>query len=177
MNTPNILYYAKFEETTEKGKTTPRYTIIAQAGFYMPMEVLRGKDGQISMYLMEKIKDGLNVPSMRLQAKNNLNFTGLKDYFIDGKMSGFAYGYPLNKQTYSKDNKTNPFYDYKQDGFLFIIHADQNDKKNLKPVCIELLVLEGARVLISGYCKQLIMGGFDEELERVRKLSQNDNVI
>lgn len=31
---------------------------------------------------------------MRLQAKNSLNFTGLKDYFVDGKLSGFAYGYP-----------------------------------------------------------------------------------
>ena len=49
--------------------------------------------------LMEKLKDGANVPAMRLQAKDSLNFTGLKDYFIDGKLSGFAYGYPLADET------------------------------------------------------------------------------
>lgn len=172
MNTPNIRYYAKMVNTTQKGKKTPKYTITAQAGYYPPMELLRGRDGQISMNLMDKLKEGDNVPSMRLQAKNSLNFTGLKDYFQDGKLSGFAFGYPLDKQTYSKSNKPNPFYDYKEDGFLFIIHSDDKDPKNLIPVSIELIVLEGAKVLISAYCKQLVMGGFDEALQALRKQAQ-----
>lgn len=87
-------------------------------------------------------------------------------------MSGFAYGYPMDKQTYSKDNKINPFYEYKEDGFLFIIHPDENNPKNLVPVSIEVIVLEGAKVLISQYCKQLEMGGFNEELKRLRELAQ-----
>lgn len=177
MNTPNVRYYAKMVNTTQKGKKTPKYTITAQAGYYPPMELLRGRDGQISMNLMEKLKEGDNVPSMRLQAKNSLNFTGLKDYFQDGKLSGFAYGYPLDKQTYSKDEKPNPFFDYKQDGFLFLIEQDEKAPTNLPPTSIELVVLEGAKVLISAYCKQLVMGGFDEALQALREQAQKGSAI
>ena len=177
MNTPNVRYYAKMVNTTQKGKKTPKYTITAQAGYYPPMELLRGRDGQISMNLMEKLKDGDNVPSMRLQAKNSLNFTGLKDYFQDGKLSGFAYGYPLDKPTYSKNEKPNPFFDYKQDGFLFLIEQDEKDPTNLTPTSIELVVLEGAKVLISAYCKQLVMGGFDEALQALREQAQKGSVL
>jgi len=177
MSTPNVRYYAKMVNTTQKGKKTPKYTITAQAGYYPPMEQLRGRDGQISMNLMEKLKEGDNVPSMRLQAKNSLNFTGLKEYFMDGKLSGFAYGYPLDKPTYSKDNKPNPFYDYKQDGFLFLVEQDEKDPTNLTPTSIELIVLDGAKVLISAYCKQLVMGGFDEALQALREQAQKGSAI
>lgn len=169
MNTPNIRYYAKMVNTTQKGKKTPRYTIVARAGYFPALESLTGRDGQISMNLMEKLKEGANVPSMRLQAKNSLNFTGLKDYFIDGKLSGFPYGYPLDKETYSKDNKPNPFYEYRNDGYLFVIHQDSSDPANLIPTCIELIVLEGAKVLASAYCQQLAMGGFNEVIKALRE--------
>lgn len=177
MNTPNVRYYAKMVNTTQKGKKTPKYTITAQAGYYPPMELLRGRDGQISMNLMEKLKEGDNVPSMRLQAKNSLNFTGLKEYFQDGKLSGYAYGYPLDKPTYSKDDKPNPFFDYKQDGFLFLIEQDGKDPNNLIPTSIELVVLEGAKVLISAYCKQLVIGGFDEALQALRMQAQTESTL
>ena len=172
MNTPNIRYYAKMVNTTQKGKKTPKFTISEAAGYYPPMEQLKGRDGQISMNLMEKLKEGDNVPSMRLQAKNSLNFTGLKEYFIDGKLSGYAYGYPLDRPTYSNDEKPNPLFDYKDDGFLFVIHTDESDPTSIVPVVIELIVLEGAKVLISAYCKQLVMGGFDEALQALREQAQ-----
>lgn len=177
MNAPNVRYYAKMVNTTQKGKKTPKYTIVAQAGYYPPMELLRGRDGQISMNLMEKLKEGANVPSMRLQAKGSLNFTGLKDYFQDGKLSGFAYGYPLDKRAYSKDDKPNPFFDYRQDGFLFLIEQDKKDPTNQTPTSIELVVLEGAKVLISAYCKQLVMGGFAEALQALREQAQKGYVL
>lgn len=169
MNTPNIRYYAKMVNTTPKGKKTPKYTIVAQAGFFPVMESLKGRDGQVSFNLMEKLKEGANVPAMRLQAKNSLNFTGLKDYFENGKLSGFAYGYPLDKETYSKDNKPNPFYEYRNDGYLFLVHQDHNTPNSIIPTCIELIVLEGAKVLISSYCKQLVMGGFNEDIKALRE--------
>lgn len=172
MNTPNVRYYAKMVNTTQKGKKTPKYTIIAQAGYYPPMEQLKSRDGLISMNLMEKLKEGDSVPSMRLQAKNSLNFTGLKDFFEDGKLSGLAYGYPLDKPTYSKDDKQNPFYEYRGDGYLFRVYQDKKAPTNLIPTCIELMVLEGAKVLISAYCKQLKMGGFDEVLTALRQQAQ-----
>ena len=187
MNTPNIRYYAKLVNTTQNGKKTPKFTIIMQAGYYPPMEQLKGRDGKISMYLMEKLKEGDNVPSMRLQAVKSLNFTGLKEYFQDGKLSGFAYGYPLDSETYSKGSKPNPFFDYRQDGFLFKVYQDSSgqdgflfkvyqdssDPKSVVPVCIELIVLEGAKVLISAYCKQLVMGGFDDALQALREQAEN----
>lgn len=172
MNTPNIRYYARMVNTTQKGKKTPKFTIVEQVGYYPPMEQLKGRDRLVSMNLMEKLKEGDNVPSMRLQAKASLNFTGLKGYFIDGKLSGYAYGYPLDKPTYSSKEKPNPFYEYKQDGFLFLIEQDEKEPTNQVPTSIELIVLEGAKVLISAYCKQLLMGGFDEALQALREQAQ-----
>ena len=171
MNTPKIRYYAKLVNSTDNGKKTPKYTIIGESGYYPPMEHLRGRDNKISMNLMEKLKEGSNVPSMRLQAKNSLNFTGLKEYFQDGEISGFAFGYPDDKPTSSSKNKPNPFYEYREDGYLFLIHQDENNPQNLIPVSIELMVLEGAKVMISSYCKMLSLGGFDEALMSARKLA------
>lgn len=169
MSTPKIVYYACMEVATNTGRRTPKYTIKSQAGFYPPMEKLRGKDGQISMYLMPQSReDNSSTPPMKLQAKNSLNFTGLKDYWIDGKMSGFAYGYPYRMPWHSSKITPNPFYDNREDGFLFIIHQEQDSPTPL-PTKIELIVLEGAKVLIGAYCKQLEMGGFDDELAALRE--------
>lgn len=168
---PNIRYYARLDYDPASKKTL-KYVITAEAGFYPPMEQLKGRDGKVSMYLMEKLKEGANVPSMRLQAKDSLNFTGLKDYFVDGKLSGYAYGYPLQDATYSAKKRPNPFVDYKQDGFLFLVHQngkEASEPDKIRPSYIELIVLEGAKVLVSSYCKQLLMGGFDEALKALRE--------
>ena len=173
MITPNIRYYARMEDCTGNGKT-PKYVITAQAGYFPPMENIVGRDGKVSMYLQVSKDSGSkkdNAPAMKLQAKDSLNFTGLKDYFINGKLSGFAYGYPLDAKMYSSKQKPNPFYEYKDDGYLFIIHQDKNANtapEHIRPTIIELVVLEGAKVLISSYCKQLIMGGFDEAIKALR---------
>jgi hypothetical protein len=169
MITPNIRYYARLELC--KGDTkTPKYTITAEAGYFEPMESLKGKDGRISMYLQNRRKDRADIPSIWLQAKNSLNFTGLHSYFIDGKISGFAYGYPHDKKTYSKKAVPNPFYEYREDGFLFLIH---DNNTGIVPAYIELIVLEDAKVLITAYCKQLLMGGFDESLKLLREQAKN----
>lgn len=165
---PNLRYYAKFELNNDC-KKTPKYTIRKQAGYYEPMESLKGRDGQISMYLMEKLKEGEQVPAMRLQAKGSLNFTGLKDYFVDGKLSGYAYGYPDERPTFSSKKKANPFFDYRNDGFLFIVHINKDDIRGIIPMSFELMVLADAKILISSYCKQLVMGGFDDGLKLLRE--------
>ena len=182
MITPKIRYYARMEDCTGYGKT-PKYVITAQAGYYPPMDEITGRDGKVSMYLQVSKDSGSkkdNAPAMKLQAKDSLNFTGLKDYFVNGRLSGFAYGYPLSAETYGSKRKHNPFYDYKDDGFLFIIHQDQtaaSEAQKIKPAFIELIVLEGAKVLISAYCKQLVMGGFDEVLKALREQAQAGNVL
>ncbi|HPQ79428.1 MAG TPA: hypothetical protein PLG47_03190 [Candidatus Dojkabacteria bacterium] len=172
MNQPKISYYAKMVLLDEARKT-PKYRIIKCAGFYPPMEALRNNKGFIDMYLMEKLKEGDNVPAIRLQARDSLNFTGLKEYYIDNRISGYAYGYPMTEKTYSKYNKPNPFYKYQQDGFLFIIHQPEGSTRQT-PDYIELIVLDGAKVLIPSYCKQLTMSCFDEQLEASRRQAQSE---
>ena len=155
-----------------KSGETPKYTITKAWGFMPEMEQLKGKDGTISMYLMPKDRnDKSSTPPMRLQAKGGLNLTGLKDYFLDGKISGFAYGYPHPKPTYSSKEKSNPLYPCKDDGFLFVVHFDEQPTTGdpIKPNCIELIVLEDAKIMVGAFCKQLVMGGFDEALEQMRK--------
>ena len=59
---------------------------------------------------------------------------------------------------------------YRTDAFLFVIHYNkQRGTKDTTPRKIEILVLEGARVLIPLYAKQLQIGGFDADLERLRE--------
>lgn len=164
MITPNIRYYAKLERCNGRIKTL-KYRIMVESGYYAPMEKLKGKDGYISMYLQSQRNERNDIPAMWLQAKNSLNFTGLKSYFTDGKISGFAYGYPHDEKTYSKKTIPNPFFDYRNDGFLFIIN---DDITGVAPSNIELIVLEDAKPLIAAYCKQLLMGGFDEALKLLR---------
>ena len=165
MITPNIRYYARLELCKE-GIKTPKYRVVAEAGYYAPMESLKGKDGYISMYLQNQRKERDDIPAIWLQAKKSLNFTGLKNYFIDGKISGFAYGYPSDEETYSKKAISNPFYEYKDDGFLFLI---KDDKTGIVPASMELIVLGGAKSMIALHCKQLVMGGFDDDLSFYRE--------
>ena len=172
MNTPRIKYYALLVYNRNNGGT-PKYTITKEAGFMPEMEELKGRDGKVSMYFMQKDKDDKSsTPPMRLQAKGSLNFTGLKDYWQDGKMSGFCFGYPDPRPTYSSKNKPNPLFPCKNDGFLFVVHYDDTaviQPEQIKPSAFELIVIEGGKLMISAYCKQLMMGGFDEALEQLRK--------
>lgn len=175
MSTPRIKYYAMLEYNLQSGET-PKYTIVADAGFMPEMEYLRGRDGRVSMFLSNKIRDDKSsTPPKFLQAKGSLNFTGLKDYWLDGKMSGFAYGYPDQRETYSSKNKPNPLYSCRNDGFLFVVHYEQakgEPQEPIKPSAFELIVIEGGRLMIGAYCKQLMMGGFDEELRQLREQAQ-----
>lgn len=167
-----IMFYARldYDKTSKK---TPKYVITKVWGNYAPMDELKGKNGMISMYLLPKREvQPSNCPPMHLQAKSSLNLTGLKDYFVDGKLSGYAYGYPLSSQTYGKDNKPNPFYPNREDGFLFLVHQDKEAStpaERQRPDYIEMIVLQGCKVLIGSYCKQLVVGGFAEALEVLRR--------
>ena len=169
MNTPNIRYYARMDYSTAAGKKTPKYTITRSVGYYPPMETLIGIDGKISFQLLEKLKGNDEAPAMRLQGKSSLNFTGLKNFFTsDGKLSGFCYGYPFDRETYSSKNKKNPFFEYREDAFLFIIHQEDGSN-DLLPTAFEMVVIEGGKVLAGAYCAQLAEGGFNDELNSLRE--------
>ena len=163
-------------EYDKTSKATPKYNVTQMWGYYPPLEKLRSrKSGKITMYLLSK-REGQpsNTPKMRLQAARSLNFTGLKDYFVDGKVSGYAYGNPPKGQTYPYrgGQETNPFAEYQGDGFLFVVHQDGN---NLLPDCMEVLVIGGANanVMAARYVKQLEMGGYDGDLQQLRGWAKN----
>lgn len=169
---PTIVFYGRLDFDSESGKS-PKYVLTSVWGNYSPMETLRGRNGMVSMYLLPK-REGQpsNCPQMHLQAKGSLNLSGLKDYFINGKLSGFAFGFPPSTPTYSSKNKPNPFYSCKDDCFLFVVHQDKEaptPAEQQRPDYIEMIVLQGARVLAGSYCKQLSAGGFDDVLNVLRR--------
>lgn len=172
----SIVYYGRFVLAGDTGIKTPKYLLTAQWGYYPPMDLIKGRDGVPYLYLMPKRKDGASVPPMSLQAPRSLNFTGLKDYFVGGVFSGYAYGEPNTAKTYGKDNRPNPFYDYRGDGYLFIMPKEDAIKVHFEkagdvvvPKTIELIVLSGGAALIPHYCKQMLMGGFDHDLREIRQ--------
>ncbi len=169
--TPNIKCCARLIDATGS-KKTPKYKITHKMGYFPELENLKGKDGEISFYLLESRSSGSkeDAPEMRLQGKNSLNITGLKYLFVDrGKLSGFAYGYPSDKKTYSKDNKPNPFYGCRQDAFLFVLHQKDGEPR---PSVIDMLVLENGKALAPSFCKSLMNHGFDEALRLLDEVAQ-----
>ena len=95
-------------------------------------------------------------------------------YFTGREISGFAFGYPHPEKTYKRSGKekTNPFYNYKDDGFLFIVHQDENaltEAERLRPSYIELIVLAHGGENLRIWCKQLLMGGFNKILAKLRE--------
>ncbi len=169
---PTILFYGNFE-LTEGTKATPIYELTQCVGSYPPFEaapIYNVRNKNITLYLGRAINDNPNAPALRVY-KRSLNVTGLKDLFKKGALTGCAYGYPPVTQSYGeKAPHPNPFYNYRTDAFLFVIHYNkQRGTKDTTPRKIEILVLEGARVLIPLYAKQLQIGGFDADLERLRE--------
>ena len=169
---PSILFYGYFE-LTEGAQKTPTFELTKCVGAYAPFAVkpiynVRNKN--VTLYLGRAINDNPNAPAMRIY-KGSLNVTGLKDLSTKGWLTGYAYGYPPTTQYYGeKTPRLNPFYNYRTDAFLFVIHYQkQRGKKDTTPRTIEILVLEGARVLVPLYAKQLQIGGFDADLEGLRK--------
>ncbi len=173
---PQVALYARFDVVANGGET-PKYSMSRAVGYYPPFEKLVGRDGKVSVYLMEKCnKDNLDAPEMRLQAKGSLNLTGLKGYFVNGGMvSTCCYGNPPSGATYGgKKPKDNPFYpDCIKDAFLFLFDDGKSVEVGGKCVEVlpsfEMLVLSGAKVLAPTYCQMLAKGGFDGVLNELRE--------
>lgn len=170
---PTIKFYGRLDYNPMSGKSA-KYTLTCIWGDYPPLDGLKGRDSMVSMYLLPKCEgQSSNCPQMHLQAKGSLNLSGLKDYFINGKLSGFAFGFPPSTPTYSSKAKPNPFYpSYTEDGFLFLVHQDKEAPTSVeqqRPDYIELLVLDGCKILVGSYCQQLMLGGFDEILKALRR--------
>ena len=170
-------FYLKLEQRTKVfksgkiGKDT-RYIAISQAGYFKHIEAMRGKGGDVVMHL-KGVENGApkSTAEINLQCSYNdgkikngsLNFSSLFFENIHPDKVMFANGEP-NDNAKLKDGKPNPFYDCKNDGYLFIVTPD------LKTV--EILIIPNSRVLIVGYRKKLADGQFDEVLQQIRNASK-----
>ena len=170
---PTIIYYALLMDCTGSN-ITPKYRIEFEAMEYEPMTKIMGKDGFVSMYLKPNQSSKPDAPEMNLQAKSSLNFTGVKYSKYGNELDEWAYGNPLQTETYSKDNKPNPFYAYRHHCYVFRMHYDNNIQH--RPVAIELFVLSGdeqdrMKQMAPTYLKTFQMGCFDNEVAALRKLA------
>lgn len=159
--------YLRLERLTDKERKVPCYSVTAIAGYYKPLEALKTRNG-IKLYL-QAASTYVKTPDTRradytLEGNKSLNFSSL--FVLNGYKptgSGFIVGYgnPPRSETYSKLKRPNPFYEYRQDGFIFLIASDYST--------IEVLVIPNGMPTIIGSAQALASGVFDVELATARK--------
>lgn len=155
----------KIKNKIKVGAAVPRYDCVESEGYYPEMERLVSTKGDLHFYLCET-KGVINSPDQRradrfLQAAKSFNFSSvylLDEQTADGHLIG--YGNPNGQKTYGKGKIPNPFWECRNDGFLFIISPDWKN--------IELLVMPNGKFTILGLAKALADGQFDEALDTIR---------
>lgn len=133
----NLAYY-KFEQLADNvkeangikvGAKTPRYDCVAVAGYYNPLDNLKSK-GRLYMYLqntMGIINATLERRAERyLQTSNSLNFSSiyLLDNMIEAERENLFVGFGNPNRNKIARGKENPFYEYRDDGYLFFVSPD-----------------------------------------------------
>ena len=89
---------------------------------------------------------------------NGLNFSSI--YIDDLDFPEIGYGYP-NANRLLSNGSPNPLFEFRNDGYLFLINKDYSE--------IDLLIIPDGRNLISSYYQKLIDGGFDDEVRQLRQ--------
>jgi len=162
---------------------TPRFDVIAHAGYYPPLERLKSSKGQIFFNLLKT--DGIiNSPDNRragysLQCSSppapikSVNFSSI--YILETTNADFiiAYGEPPQGKLLksAKDKKgnpiqrENPFFENGNDGYLFLISQDYST--------IEILIIPDGRYLIKSYAMMLIDGKLTAALETIRNIAKS----
>lgn len=148
------------------GAAVPRFDITQIAGYYRPIENLKNAKGQVFFYLTET-RGIINSPDQRradrfLMGKDSLNFSSvflLDSTPTDGN-SLIGYGNPNRAKTFGKKKTPNPFLNFKDDGFLFLIAPNWST--------IEVLIIPDGCNTILGNAKALADGVYNEALELIR---------
>jgi len=116
--------------------------------------------GQLFFY-KTPCRDFVNTDSKRLSewslTGGGINFSSI--YIDDMDFPEIGYGYPNAKRLLSNGSE-NPLFEFRNDGYLFILNKDYSE--------IELLVIPDGRNLISSYYQKMIDGGFDDEIRELR---------
>lgn len=130
------------------------------AGRYKGLTKFVNHKGQLFFY-KTPCRDFVNTDSKRLAewslTGNGLNFSSI--YIDDLEFPEIGYGYP-NANRLLKDGSQNPLFEFRNDGYLFLMNKDYSE--------IEILVIPDGRNLISSYYQKLIDGGFDDDIQALR---------
>jgi hypothetical protein len=140
---------------------TPRYVVTATAGYYKPLQEIKNAKNEIVMYYQRNDKCNPNsTAETRLQCKGSVNFSSIYTINLTHGEQIIGYGEPPQSQEL-KGGKNNPFFENRNDGYLFIISPDLNT--------IEILIVPKSRQLIMGYAAQLEDGKLNEALNKLRQ--------
>lgn len=148
-----------------KIRSNARLDCIAFSGEYKGLTNFINTQGHLSLYKVPA-KELVNTHYKRLSewslTNNNLNFSSI--YIEELEYPEYGYGYPNKNPFIGKERKPNPLYEFRNDGYLFIVNKDYT--------VIELLIIIDGRNLISSYYQNLIDGYFDKQIEELRKASK-----
>ena len=91
-------------------------------------------------------------------SNGSLNLSSL--YIEDLDYPNLAYGYP-NAKLKLINGQRNPLFEFRNDGYLFLLNADLTE--------VEMLIVQNGRNLIGSYYQLLIDGALDEQLQKLRE--------
>ena len=145
----------------------PRLDVTAQAGYYKPLEALKNDKGIIYFNLIETRgyinSTDIRRADVRLQCRDNIgkqsvNFSSI--YLLDLNTENIiAYGNPPSAKTL-KTGKQNPFFENREDGFLFLAKKDFSE--------IEILIVPNGKYIIQGLAKEISDGKMNDILKNLR---------
>lgn len=128
---------------------------------YTGLKPFQNKKGQLALY-KTPARDIVKAHSKRMAewSLNNgqLNLSSI--YIEDMDCPEIGYGYPNAKPRLS-NGQLNPLFDYRNDGYLFLLNDDYTE--------IEVLIIENGRNLIGSYYQLMIDGGLNEQLQNLRE--------
>lgn len=85
-------------------------------------------------------------------------------YIEDIEHSEIGYGYPNPNKFIGKNKKPNPLFEFRNDGYLFMMNKDLSE--------LELFIIPDGRNLIRSYYQRLKNGGLDDEIKELRNQSK-----
>ena len=148
--------------TANKIKSKARLDCIAYAEVINYNGLTNFVNGKGQLYFYKTpCRDFVSADSKRLAewslTNGSLNLSSI--YIEDFQFPEYGYGYPNAKRLLA-NGCINPQFDFRNDGYLFVLNKDYSE--------IELLIIPDGRNLISGYYQRLIDGDFDSELKSLR---------
>jgi len=180
----NNFIYLKAENLTKEVKTRHkikpeprirRVDVVAQAGYYVPLAALKNPKGMIYFNILGT--DGIINSTDRRRSDVWLQCAGINfssiyvlDLGVENEIIG--HGNPPDvahlkpKLVKNKDGTTttiprhNPFYEYRNDGFLFIAKPDFS--------ALEIIVVPNGRYIIQSIAKQYADGQMNDILKVLR---------